>query len=76
MRLQILQDSQGKSTGVFIPMEDWTIIKTIYPDIDVVEIDLPKWEKDLIDERLDAIAKYPERLKSGENLLAELNRKI
>ena len=76
MRLQVLQDKQGKNTGVFIPIEDWNIIKNIYPDIDVVEIDLPKWEKDLIDERLDEIGKYPERIKEGEGLLAELKRKI
>lgn len=76
MRLQVIQDGQGKNTGIFIPMEDWTLIKTNYPDIDTLDADLPQWEKDLIDVRLDAIAKNPERIKSGENLLKELKRKI
>lgn len=76
MRLQVIQDGKGKSTGVFIPMEDWTLIKNQYPDIENADTDLPQWEKELIDARLDAIAKNPERLKSGKNLLKELKRKI
>jgi hypothetical protein len=76
MRLQIIQDGQGKSTGVFIPMEDWTLIKNQYPDIENADNDLEQWEKVLIDTRLDVIAKNPERLKSGKNLLKELKRKI
>ena len=76
MRLQVIQDGQGKNTGVFIPMEDWTLIKNQYPDIENAGIDMPQWEKDLIDERLDTIAKNPERLKTGEQLIQELKRKI
>lgn len=76
MRLQVIQDGEGKSTGVFIPMEDWTLIKNQYPDIEDIDSDLPQWEKDLIETRLDAIAKNPERLKSGKDLLQELKRKI
>jgi hypothetical protein len=41
-----------------------------------VEDDLPQWEKDLIDSRLEAIAKNPERLKPIEGLFEELKRKI
>lgn len=76
MRLQVIQDGQGKNTGVFIPIEDWTLIKNQYPDIENADEKLPPWEKDLIDERLDAIGKNPERLKPGKNLLQELKRKI
>jgi hypothetical protein len=76
MRLQLIQDSKGKSTGVFIPMEDWNKIKNQYPDIENADMDLPIWEKDLIDKRLEAISKNPERLKPGKNLLNELRRKI
>jgi hypothetical protein len=57
-------------------MEDWTLIKNQYPDIENIDSDLPQWEKDLIDTRLDAIAKNPERLGSGKDLLQELKRKI
>jgi hypothetical protein len=76
MRTQIIQDYNGLPTGVFIPIEDWTLIKNNYPDIETLEQELPQWEKDLIDSRLDDIAKNPERLHPIESLFAELKRKI
>ncbi|MCU0374954.1 MAG: addiction module protein [Chitinophagaceae bacterium] len=76
MKLQILQDGKGKNTGVFIPIEDWALIKEQYPDIENADSELPQWEKELIDNRLDTIAKNPERLKSGEQLLKILKEKV
>jgi len=76
MRLQIIQDGEGRNAGVFIPIEDWTLIKEQYPDIENSDLELQAWEKVLIDERLDAIAKDSSRLKSGNDLLEELKRKI
>ncbi|MFQ3576993.1 MAG: addiction module component CHP02574 family protein [Cytophagales bacterium] len=76
MRLQIIKDGQGNNTGVFIPIEVWTLIKSQYPDIENVENELPQWEKDLIDSRLHAVEKNTERLKPGKNLFKELKRKI
>jgi hypothetical protein len=76
MKLQVLQDNFGNPTGVYVPMEDWTLIKSNYPDIENLDQDLPQWEKDLIDSRLEAIAKNPDCLKPIEGLLEELKRKI
>ena len=74
MRLQVLQDGQGKTTGVFIPIEDWIILKRQYPDIESADWEVPQWEKDILDNRLEAIAKNGERLKPGEDLLKILKR--
>ncbi len=76
MKLQVLIDDLGNQTGVYVPMEDWTLIKNNYPDIETLEQELPQWEKDLINQRLEAIAKNPERLQPIENLFEELKRKI
>ena len=76
MRTQIIQDHNGLPTGVFIPIEDWDLIKSNYPDVEALDQKLPKWEKDLIDSRLNTIAENPERLKPIETLYKELNRKI
>jgi hypothetical protein len=43
MRLQIIQDGKGKNTGVFIPIEDWTLIKSQYPDIENLSTNLDNW---------------------------------
>ena len=76
MKLQVLQDNQGNQTGVYIPLEDWTLIKNNYPDIETIDQDLPQWEKDLIDNRLNSIANNSKRLRPINELLEELNRKI
>lgn len=62
--------------GVFIPIEDWEEMKAVYPEIESLNDNLQQWEKDFIDERLDAISKNPERLLPIEGLFAELKRKI
>jgi Putative addiction module component len=74
MRLQIIQDSSGKEAGVFIPMDDWNKIKYNYPGIDSIGDELPQWQKDLIDERLQIIASNPERLKPFEDLFHVLRK--
>ena len=76
MKLQVLQDNFGNQTGVYVPIEDWTLIKNNYPDIENLDKELPQWEIDLIDNRLEAITKNPERLKPIDTLLDELRRKI
>ena len=76
MKLQVLQDNFGNQTGVYVPNEDWTLIKNNYPDIKSLEQELSQWEKDLIDSRLEEIEKNPHRLKSINILFDELRRKI
>ena len=60
MRLQILQDGKGNETGVFIPMEDWEIIKSQYPDILSIDNEIPVWQKELLDERLKSVNENPD----------------
>jgi hypothetical protein len=69
MRLQVIQDGSGKNTGVFIPIEDWVLITAQYPNIENTQADPEAWEKKIIDDRLEAIAQNPTRLKPGQNLL-------
>ena len=42
MKLQILQDNTGKGTGVYVPIADWELIKRDYPDIELVENEIPQ----------------------------------
>ena len=76
MKLQVLQDDTGKPTGIFVPMDDWALIKNNYPDIENLDKEIPQWEKDIIDSRLDAIAKDPDSLKPISGLIEELRKKI
>lgn len=59
MKLQFIQDNQGNTTGVYIPIEDWQSLKTQYTDFETRqeetknEINLVQWQKQVIDERLN-----------------------
>lgn len=37
MRLQIIQDGEGKATGVFIPINQWKKLKRQYKDLEKLE---------------------------------------
>ncbi len=57
-------------------MEDWNLIESTYPDINNLSKKLPQWQKDIIDTRLDAIAKDPQRLKPIENLFEAMSKEL
>jgi hypothetical protein len=76
MNLQVLQDSNGNDSGVYIPSQEWILIKQQYPDIEEITNDIPEWQKKLLTSRLDAIAKNPERVKPIQGLHDALKKKV
>jgi len=69
---QILRDQQGMPMGVFIPIQSWNNLIFQYPDIETLDTNLPQWEKDFIDARIDMVQRFPERLKPVEMLFETL----
>lgn len=54
MTLQFIHDKKGKTTGVFIPIEEWNALKSKYSDIeDEVVCSVPEWQKDIVIQRLN-----------------------
>ena len=45
MRLQVIQDSKGKATGVYIPIKEWKELKKQYKDLEVLEDAAPTKEQ-------------------------------
>ena len=76
MRLQVVKDGKGKNTGVFITIEDWDLIKINYPDIDNLDEDIPQWQKQFLDRRLEIISKTPGSIKAIDELFTELDSDI
>ena len=76
MKPQIIQDHIRLPLGVFIPMKDWEVIKSQYPDIEEISNDIPEWQKEIINERLEIIAKNPERIKPIQGLFDALDKKV
>ena len=69
---QVLTDQQGIPMGVFIPMLTWERIIVQYPDLKSFNLDIPQWEKDFIDQRLNLAQHHPERLRPVEMLFETL----
>ena len=75
MRTQLIQGHNGLPTGVFIPIEDWELIKKTFPSIEHIEDDMPQWQKDIIDARL-ADLNNPNKFKSIEHLFDVLDEEV
>lgn len=73
MSVNYVSDNSGFTIAVQIPIEEWKKIKDKYPDVDDLDNTLPAWQKQVIDERLHAIAENPSRLKPISGLLHELD---
>ena len=54
MNLQIIHDSKGNPTGVFIPMPDWKKLKKQYSGLEKLEYEAPARDQ-LVDELKEAI---------------------
>jgi len=54
-------------------MNDWDVIKTNYPDIENVDSEIPDWQKQLLDKRLETIANNSNSIKPIEELFTELD---
>ena len=76
MKLQILKDSNGNNSGIYIPSKEWTLIKQQYPDIEEISNEIPDWQKKILISRLEIIAKNPERVKPMQGLFDALNKKV
>lgn len=45
MKLQIIQDSKGKTTGVYIPISEWKELKKQYKNLEALEYEEPTKEQ-------------------------------
>ena len=43
--MQVIQDSKGKATGVFIPYNEWKLLKKQCKDLEALENDEPTKEQ-------------------------------
>lgn len=77
MRLQVIQDSRGKATGVFIPIHDWDKLKKQYQYLEVLEDKEPSKEQILQELKeavmeLQLIEKGKLKARPAKELLNEL----
>lgn len=78
MSLQFIRDSNENATGVFILFEEWQNLKTKYPDLQQVEVrgnnELPSWQNQILEERLNDYYSSPDDIKSFDSTLNDIEK--
>jgi hypothetical protein len=69
MSLQYLQDNNCNTTAVVVPIEEWNRFTEKYKDLE----ELPQWQKNIINQRLDSIKNHPDDLMPLDNFMKELD---
>ena len=77
MKLQIIQDSKGKPTGVYIPISEWMELKKQYKNLEELEYEEPTKEQILRElkeavQELKLIEQKKLKARPAKELLAEL----
>lgn len=76
VNVQYISDSKGMPTGVFIPLDDWNRIREKYADIEDELIDLPQWQKDELDRRLESFGKNPGQVLDFDTAMDDIESKF
>lgn len=77
MKLQLIQDSKGNVTGVYIPISDWKLLKKQYKDLAALEYEEPTKEEILLElkeavHQLKLVEQGKLKARSAKELLDEL----
>ena len=76
MNLQYISDSNGMPTGVFIPINEWNELKEKYGDLDHEVNDLPQWQKDELDRRLELHKNNPDDVLDFDEAMKDLEKDL
>ena len=71
MNVQYISDSVGKTTGVFIPIDEWNELKERHKDIEENEA-IPDWHKKIVLERMEDAKKNPETMLDWDDVVKSL----
>lgn len=72
MNLQFISDSKGKTTGVFIPIKEWNVLKNKYKVLEEEELDIPSWQLDIAIARLEDYDKNPDQAMDFDTAMDEI----
>jgi hypothetical protein len=72
--LQYIHDSNGNTSGVFIPIEEWNKLKSQLPVSDSMEFESPDWHQQIVAERFEEYGKNPTKGESWDELQKRLKK--
>ncbi len=76
MSLQYISDSTGKTTGVFIPINEWNELKSKFKGIETEEMDIPQWHINILNQRLEDYKKNPGQTLDFDEAVDDIERDL
>jgi hypothetical protein len=76
MGLQYISDSDGKTTGVYIPIEEWNKLKDKLKDTDIQDLDIPEWHKTLVRERVEEYKAKPNEALDFDEAMDDIEKDL
>jgi hypothetical protein len=76
MNLQYISDSNGQTTGVFIPINEWNKLKNKHKDIEQEEVSVPEWHKNLVLKRLEDYKQNPDSAIDFDSAIEDIEREL
>jgi hypothetical protein len=76
MNLQYISDSNGKTTGVFIPINEWNELKKKYTGIEDELLDIPPWQVEEVRERFKSAKQSPEKNKDFDSSMDQIDKDL
>ncbi|HOI01055.1 MAG TPA: hypothetical protein PLE85_11025 [Bacteroidales bacterium] len=76
MNLQYISDSKGKTTGVFIPINEWKKIIRKFRGIDLENVDIPVWHIQEVRKRQKDFQDHPEQAMDFDQAMDALEKQL
>ena len=76
MNLQYVSDSKGMTTGVFIPINEWNELKKKYKSIELEELSVADWHKDLVVKRLEDYKENPDSAMDFDSAMDDIEKDL
>lgn len=74
MNLQYITDSNGETTGVFIPIKEWNDLKSRFRDIDQLGADVPEWHKEIVRKRMELYKNDPSQAMDFDTAMDDIEK--
>jgi Putative addiction module component len=76
MNLQYITDSNGQTTGIFIPIQEWNLLKGQLKDIEEQISSVPDWHKEIVRERMELYKSNPEQALDFDETMDEIEKEL
>ena len=76
MNVQYISDSSGKTTGVFIPINEWNELKRKFKGLEQEELEVPDWHAEIVRERKERYRHNPDQTEDFDSSLDDIDNSL